>query len=119
MRCLLLVLGLLLCSGFVVAEPEKQKEEKFTYDDKGKRDPLLPLVSSTGTFINVEQEYILSDLTLEGIVTGNTGNIAIINGQVVNEKQQIGDFVVEEIGQDFVILLKGTQKSTLRLTKED
>ncbi len=118
MKTLVLVMGFLLC-GFHVSAEETEESTPFVYDDKGKRDPFTALVTSTGVFLNVEKEYLLSDLALEGTMIGKSGNIAIINGQIVREKQAIGDFIVEKIDNNTVTLLKGDKRSVLRLTKEE
>ncbi|MFT5386989.1 MAG: hypothetical protein ACI9E5_000111 [Candidatus Omnitrophota bacterium] len=93
------------------------KAKVFVYDGKEKQDPFMPLVTSTGIFVNFKKGYMVSDLVLEGVMMGSSGNIAIINGDIMKEKDRIGDFVVEKINADTVILLKETQRFTLRLTK--
>jgi len=38
------------------------------YDDHGRRDPLWPLVTSSGAVMNYESEVFVCDLVLEGII---------------------------------------------------
>ena len=100
---------------------ELQEEEPFVYDDKGKRDPLLGLVSREGVILNRDSDFIISDLTLEGIMAGKTADqsLAIINGVIVKKGDKIGDFVVTSIKLNSIVLMQGDQASELRLKKED
>lgn len=116
-RVLLITACLMLTQGYGYAEELQSKP--FVYSDNGKRDPFMPLVTSSGVMINTARQYTLGDLNLEGIVSGGSGNIAIINGVVLEAGQKMGDFLIKEINNDNVILLKGAQESVLRLKKEE
>ncbi len=95
-------------------------QDVFMYDDHGKRDPLWPLVSSTGNIINYDKEFQASDLKIEGIMLGVNGqHLAIINGQIVKKGDQLGSLAVEKIGKNMVILTQGEQKFELKLNKEE
>lgn len=110
--CLLVLGTALLCAW--------AGQDAFVYDDHGKRDPLWPLVSSTGNIVNYDKEFQASDLKIEGIILGVNGqNLAIINGQVVKKGDQLGSLAVEEIGKNMVILKQGEQKFELKLNKEE
>ncbi|MCK4882435.1 MAG: hypothetical protein KAS92_05380, partial [Candidatus Omnitrophica bacterium] len=90
----------------------------FVYDDNGRRDPLWPLVNSNGAILNYESEFLITDLALEGIMVGTDGeNLAIINGRVLKANDSIGQFAVERIAGDSIILKKGKQKFELKLKK--
>lgn len=94
--------------------------DDFIYDDQGKRDPFLPLISDTGTIVNYESDYLVTDLNLEGIMLGNgNGNIAIINGRIVKKGDVIGDFIIEDIDSEKVVLYKGQKRFELKLKKEE
>ncbi len=95
------------------------EEKPFVYDDHGKRDPLWRLVTSSGMIMNYERDLSILDLSLEGVMAGRSGNLAIINGQVVKEKAYIGQFMVVEVKTASVILIQGQQKFELKLKKED
>lgn len=103
----------------VEADNNVSKElEVFVYDDKGLRDPLWPLVSGAGIIQNYEMEFILSDLTLEGVLsTDEQGGMAIINGKVVRIGDRVGQYVVSGIQNEKVILMDGDQMLELRLQK--
>lgn len=107
-----------LIMGTAVAQEERPSQEPFVYDDHGRRDPLWPLVNPNGTILNYESEFLITDLALEGIMAGTDGeNLAIINGRVLREQDTIGQFSIERIGEDSIVLKKGRQKFELKLKK--
>lgn len=111
-------LGVLFWAGFCFYSPAQESQEKsvFAYDDHGRRDPLWPLVTSAGVIMNYETDFLITDLSLEGVVVGSgEGDLAIINGRIVKTNDQIGQFTVLQIERDKVILLKDQQKFELRL----
>ena len=118
MRIFLSILMVLMIAGTAVAQEEPQSQEPFVYDDNGRRDPLWPLVNSSGVILNYESEFLITDLALEGIMAGTGGeNLAIINGRVLRVSDTIGQFVVGRIGEDSIILKKGKQKFELKLKR--
>ncbi len=111
MRLLILVL-ILLSADLLYAQ------EDFVYDDHGKRDPFVPLVSSAGMVVTYDEDLSVNDLVLEGIVSDTSGdNAAIVNGKVVKAYDQIGPYVVDVIAADHVEFLKGTERFILKLKK--
>jgi len=107
------VLVLIILSAAVV-----DGKEPFVYDDHGRRDPLWRLVGPSGAVLSYETEFLLTDLALEGIMAGAGGeNLAIINGRVLQAHDSIGQFVVERIGEDSIVLKKDKQKFELKLKK--
>ena len=114
MRFFLPVLLVLMISIAVVADESKP----FVYDDHGRRDPLWRLVSPNGVILNYETEFLITDLTLEGIVGDASGeNLAIINGRILKAGDTIGEFSIEKISGDSIILKKEEQKFELKLKK--
>lgn len=101
----------------VLAQEDEKPEEAFVYDDHGKKDPLLSLVSPAGVFLNYDSDFQIYDLSLEGIMEDPSGNLAIINGRIVKEGDQVGNFTVEKITDKTVNLIKGSQNFLLRLKK--
>ena len=99
------------------AEVTASSQEAFTYNDKGKRDPFWPLVTSTGSINTYETDFILSDLVLEGIMADKDANLAIINGRILKKNDRIGQFVVMEVGEDSVVLSNDDQQFELKLKK--
>ena len=95
-------------------------QETFVYDDHGKRDPFVPLVSSAGMVVTYDQDLAVNDLVLEGIVADASGNnAAIVNGKVVKAHDDIGPYVVDIIAVEHVEFLKGTERFILKLKKTD
>ena len=93
-------------------------QESFVYDDHGKRDPFLPLVSSAGIVVTYDEDMSVNDLILEGVLADASGNnAAIINGKIVKTHDQIGPYEVDLIAADHVEFLKGTERCILRLKK--
>ncbi len=115
MRVALSLLFLIFClNAFAEEEPV------FTYDDHGKRDPFWRLVSPSGAVLSVDNDLLVTDMVLEGIIQDAQGkNLAIINSRVVGPNDKIGLFVVTDVGQDRVILEKGQESFVLKLKKED
>ncbi len=92
--------------------------EAFVYDDHGKRDPLVPLVSSAGMVVTYDVDMSVGDLVLEGIVADASGNnAAIVNSKVVKTGDQVGPYVVDVITVDHVELLKESERFILKLKK--
>ena len=111
MKTLILALALLFTNSVYAAET-------FVYNDHGKRDPFVPLVSSTGIVVTYDQDLSVTDLVLEGIVADASGNnVAIVNGKIVKPDDQIGPYVVESIADDHVEFLKGSDKYSLRIKR--
>ncbi len=99
----------------------QSEEAPFIYNDQSKRDPLWPLVTSTGGIMNYDAEVFISDMILEGIIVGakGEGNLAIINGVVVKLNDLIGQYSVAEIAPSSVVLIKGQERFILKLKKEE
>ena len=112
----LIIFCFILMTGYAGAQ-----ESPYLYDDHGKRDPLWPLVNTGGAVINYdEQDLLVSDMVLEGIMTGEGGkNVAIINGAIVAPNDSVGLFVIKAIEPTMVILQKGSETFTLKIKKED
>lgn len=97
-----------------------EEPASFIYDDKAARDPLWPLVGAKGTIVTYNTDLVISDLKLEGVMSDAQGKgLAIINGRIVKVDDSLGQFIVMEIADDSVILLKGDQRFELRLKKEN
>ena len=97
-------------------------EEKadFVYDDHGKRDPFWKLVSPGGSILTYETDLLISEMTLEGIIFDPSGkSLAIINGNVIEEKGKVGLYIISKIEENKVFLIKGNDIFTLELKKEE
>ena len=99
---------------------QESVSKPFVYDANGKRDPLWPLVGAAGKVITYDSDFMLADLTLEGVMSGDgDSGIAMINGKIVGVNDKIGQFVIVQIHANEVVLRKGEQLFTLRLKKEE
>ena len=80
-------------------------EEVYEYEAQNRRDPFVPLVSERGAYAS--DAYGISgiaDIRLEGIVWDDTkASIAIVNGEIVEEGQEIGSVKVLKIEKDAVV----------------
>ena len=99
---------------------QEPAQQHFVYQDKGKRDPFAPLLDVDGNMVLYDNELILTDLTLEGVMVGANpeANIAIINGRIFKIRERIGPFQVETILKDRVVLRKDQETVQLKLKKE-
>ncbi len=92
------------------------EDVEFEYNDHAKRDPLWPLVGVNGSIMNYDTDFLITDLALEGIITGADGqNLAILNGRIVGKNGRIGQFDVFEVNVDSVILKNKQEKFKLEL----
>ena len=90
----------------------------FAYDDHGRHDPFLPLVSSAGDLISYDADLTANDMVLEGIVADPRGdNLAIINGKIVKQGDKVGPFIVAAVHVDRVELTKGQEQFLVKLKK--
>jgi hypothetical protein len=93
-----------------------QGEEAFSYDNKGNRDPLVPLVDEQGRFILEEGEiYSFADLELIGILWDPDGgkSSALINDQVVKVGETFHGFLIKDITQNSVTVSQDGQEYVL------
>ena len=108
----------ILC-GLVIASVAWAEEAEFVYNDHGARDPFWPLVTAGGALVNYDTNFTVSEMTLEGVIEDGRGGLAIINGTVVEVGKRIGQYIVQAINPDRVILEKDGQTIELRLKKEE
>ena len=95
------------------------EESSFVYNDKGQRDPFWPLVGPSGLIITYDTDFLITDLILEGTMSAEGGGIAIINGKVLRQNDNIGQFIVQQIDTNSVTLTKDGKKFVLKLKKEE
>ena len=95
-------------------------EETYEYDSKNKRDPFVPLISGSGAYMSDAYGITgIKDVRLEGIVWDDAkGSVAIINGEIVEEGQKIGEVKVLEIKDDSVIFDVGGEEVRVELRSE-
>jgi len=82
-------------------------QDEIIYDDEGRRDPFMPLVTRDGRLLILEPTKAEEKILLGGIIYVENGiSYAIINGEVVS----VGDYIlghsVFSIEENKVILIK-------------
>lgn len=93
-------------------------DEKFIYDDHHRRDPFWRLVSPSGAIVSYDDDLLIADVILEGIIFDPAGkSLAIINGNIVAQNEKIGPYVISAIEPQKVILQKGQEDFVLELKK--
>ena len=101
----------------------KPLPEKFAYDSHGKRNPFIPLVTSAGVLLRLEdseEKKPGGDLALEGIIYDEKGiSYAIVNGNVVKVGDSVGDYQVLKVQKNKVVFIKNNQNFEIELKKED
>lgn len=97
-----------------------QEEQSFIYDDKGKRDPFLPLVGKDGRFLlDTGLTYSFDELELSGILWDPQGkSSALINDQIVTRGESVYGFKIKTITKDSVIFSKEGKEYILKLSIE-
>ena len=95
-------------------------QDKITYEDKGRRDPFIALVTADGRLLNLEPVSKEVKIILEGIIYDKGGqSYAIINGEVVSAGGFIQGYTVFKIEKDKVILIKDDKLVEYKLEKEE
>lgn len=96
-------------------------EEPFIYDDKGKRDPFVPLVDKDGHYLlDTGTLYSFDELKLFGILWDPEGkSSALINDEVLAVGEAISGFVVQDITKDKVVIYKNGKEYIMRLSIEE
>ena len=74
------------------------EEGLFFYDDKGKRDPFIPLIGKDSRFLFEEAVESVEGIYLEGVILDPAGeSLVIINSEIVKCGETIGGFELKEI----------------------
>jgi len=97
-------------------------QSEYIYNAKGKRDPLIPLLTPQGVLLKLDndEETVTGKLKIEGIIYDKNGNsYAIVEGKVV----RVGDFTdqgyrVLKIEDNKVVFMKDGEPLEIYL-KED
>jgi hypothetical protein len=111
----ILLLAGLCC---MAAAPVLASETDFVYDDHGKRDPFVPMITSTGSIITDDADLSVDDLSLEGVVLDPKGNsVAVINGKIVKVGDSIGAFQIANIENDQVAVRRAEESFMLKIKK--
>ena len=94
--------------------------EEFIYDSKGKRNPFIPLVTSDGRLLKLEQQEGSSDLLLEGIIYDERGlSYAIVNSEIVKIGDEVRGYQVLKITKNSVVFIKQGGLLEIELIKRE
>ncbi len=95
---------------------------EFAYEDKGKRNPFIPLVTPEGRLLKLDKEDTASKggMAIEGIIYDKFGrSFAIVNTEVVGVGDSVGDYQVLKIFENKVVFIKDGEPLEVELNKED
>ncbi|MCF7869604.1 MAG: hypothetical protein K9M01_00600 [Candidatus Omnitrophica bacterium] len=93
-------------------------DNKDYFYSNDQRNPFHPLVDSYGKIL-IPKKIDIGNLSLEGIIYSKTNSVVAINGEILEEGQQIGEFKILKIEKEKVILEKGNKKHNLMLEVEN
>ncbi|RJP29035.1 MAG: hypothetical protein C4533_04355 [Candidatus Omnitrophota bacterium] len=92
----------------------------FVYDSHSKRNPFIALVTPDGRLLKLDVEEGNEALALEGIIFDENGvSYAIVNQDVVNVGDYVGDYQVLKIEKDEVRFVREGQLFVVKLKKEE
>ena len=93
------------------------QEDRYGFSSAD-RDPFSPLISKRGTIL-IAHKIDVGGLNIKGIIYSEVSSVAIINNEVVKEGDKIGEYLVLEIEEKRVTLIKGDEKLILILEGEE
>lgn len=95
---------------------------EFAYNDKGKRNPFIPLVTPEGRLLKLDKQDTVSlqGLAIEGIIYDKFGrSFAIVNTEVVGVGDPVGAYQVLKIFENKVVFIKDGQPLEVEFNKEE
>lgn len=100
------------------------KRERFIYEDKGWRDPFVPIVTKSGKVLSglsdVRVKRSVKTVSLEGIIFASEGgSLALIDGEPYRVGDKVEGFEVKKIQPERVILEVDGEEFVLELIKEE
>lgn len=104
------------------AAARASSDEQFAYDDKGRRNPFIPLVTPDGRLLKLDTEVRegIKGLVLEGIIYDKAGlSYAMVNGSVIKIGDTVSDYQVLKIEKDKVVFIKQGEMFAIELKKEE
>ncbi|MFQ5680933.1 MAG: hypothetical protein ACE5GG_02615 [Candidatus Omnitrophota bacterium] len=123
MRLFFCLLFFVFCPLFfpVFARKKDGDKDNFVYQAQGRRDPMIPLVTSKGLIRNLRPAERGQEMKLEGIIYDRDKgqSLAIVDGEILKIGETIGGVKILEIYADKVIVLKGDKISEMSLETEE
>ncbi len=116
----ILGISIFLTAFMIIAlNPYAAGEQRFQYDARGRRDPLVPLIGKDKpSILKLENVTSVEDARLEGIADGAMGKIAILNGELVKENDKFGEVVIKKIANRSVTITIEGKLYTIALPEE-
>ncbi|HIE35804.1 MAG TPA: hypothetical protein EYP89_01010 [Candidatus Omnitrophica bacterium] len=94
------------------------KAQDYNYPfDESSRDPFTPLISKSGQIL-IPRKIEAKNLVLNGIIYSPQNSIVVINGEILKEKDKVGEYTIFKIEEKKVILKKKDKKIILKLEEE-
>ncbi|MCX5715251.1 MAG: hypothetical protein NT033_10770 [Candidatus Omnitrophica bacterium] len=96
-------------------------QERFTYDQKGKRNPFIPLITADGRLVQLDavEDKRSDDILVEGIIYDEKGvSFAVVNSNVVKVGDRVLGFEVMAIEKNKLVLKKDDKVREVILSKE-
>jgi hypothetical protein len=94
----------------------KVKGYNYPFDENN-RDPFNPLISKSGQIL-ISRKIEAKNLVLNGIIYSPQKSIVVINGEILKEKDKVGDYTIFKIEEKRVILKKKDKEIILKLEEE-
>lgn len=91
------------------------KKSKYSHSNKD-RNPFSPLVNSYGIIL-IPKKVDIANLILEGIIYSKDNPIAVIDGEILREREMIGEYTILKIEAKKIILKKDNKKYILKLAQ--
>lgn len=92
----------------------------FQYGSKDKRDPFIPLIGEGVEFLTSQKVRSIKGMNLEGVIFDPpAGSLAIINGEIIKEGENIGGFTLSKIKKSSVIFTRDQEDYTVSLITEE
>ncbi len=94
--------------------------DDFKYEVRGRRDPFVPLIGQEKvSYVKLEDVSSAEEVKLEGIAAVGKGNMtAMLNGEILKEKDRVGGVEVKKINKESVIISIDGKDHTLSLYQE-
>ncbi|MBU1122520.1 MAG: hypothetical protein KKF54_07505 [Candidatus Omnitrophica bacterium] len=108
---------ILIVSCFSVKGLCNELDNKYLFTDKD-RDPFSPLISRGGKIL-IPQDETVSNFVLKGIIYSQDRALAIINDEILKEKDNIGDYSILKIEEKRVILKSKDEDEEIILKLEE
>lgn len=118
--CLLISVFCLLSAVFCLLSSKGFSQSEFTYDESGRRNPFIPLITPDGRLLKLDRQKGQAGLLVEGIIYDKySRSCAIVNGLVAGIGDSINGYRVLKIEDEKVLFIKDGQTIEIGLKKEE